>query len=142
MNKNRFTKVLLAVVVIVTAVTALICTVSADEPDGSTPERITDFISECGYSVSSPVTKQITIPEAFSEVYENYNALQKKQGFDLSRHKGKSAVSYTFGVIGYVDKSGNIDPDVQIHIIVCDGKIVAADIASTKLDGFMEELRK
>jgi len=142
MLNNRFTRILLSAVILITAVTAVICNVSADEPDGSTPEKITAFISECGYSVSSPVTKAITIPSQFSDVYENYNNLQKKQGFDLSRHKGKSAVSYTFNVIGYVDETGKTDPDVQIHIIVCDGKIVAADIASTKLDGFMEELRK
>lgn len=142
MSRNRFTRILLTVVIIITALTAVICAVSADEPDGSTPEKITAFISECGYSVSSPVTKTITIPSQFGDVYENYNDLQKKQGFDLSRHKGQSAVSYTFNVIGYVDENGNIDPDVQIHIIVCDGKIVAADIASTKLDGFMEGLRE
>lgn len=141
MTRNKFTRILLAVVIIVTAITALVCTVSADEPDGSTPEKITAFISGCGYTVSSPVTKQITIPDTFSEVYENYNSLQKEQGFDLSRHKGKSAVSYTFGVIGYKDQNGNTDPDVQIHIIVCDDKIVAADIASTRLDGFMKPLR-
>ncbi len=142
MSRNRFTRILLSVVFVVTAVTAIICTVSADEPDGSAPEKITAFISEYGYSVSSPVTKEITIPTVFTDVYENYNTLQKKQGFDLKRHKGKSAVSYTFNVIGYVDQNGSIDPDVQIHIIVCDGKIVAADIASTRLDGFMEPLRK
>lgn len=142
MTRNTFTRILLTVVIIVTAVTAIVCTVSADEPDGSSYERITAFIEENGYSVSSPVTKEITIPSEFSDVYENYNQLQKKQGFDLRRHRGKSAVSYTFNVIGYVDQNGNIDPDVQIHLIVCDGKIVAADIASTKLDGFMEPLRK
>lgn len=142
MSRNRFTRILLAIVIVITAVTAIICTVSADEPDGSTPEKITGFISEYGYSVSSPVTKAITIPSRFSDVYENYNELQKKQGFDLSRHKGQNAVSYTFNVIGYVDEDGNIDPDVQIHIIVCDSRIVAADIASTKLDGFMKPLRK
>ena len=142
MQKNRFTRILLAVVVIITAVTAIICTVSADEPDGSTAALVTAFIEENGYKVSSPVTKEITIPSEFSDVYEKYNELQRKQGFDLRRHKGKSAVSYTFNVIGYVDKSGKPDSDVQIHIIVCDGKIVAADIASTKLDGFMEGIRK
>ena len=142
MNGNRFTRILLAVVILVTTITAIVCTVSADEPDGSTPELITSFIAQNGYRVSSPVTKEITIPTEFSDVYENYNVLQKKQGFDLKRHRGKTAVSYTFNVIGYMDKSGRVDPDVQIHIIVCDGKIVAADIASTKLDGFMEGIRK
>ena len=108
----------------------------------NTAALIASFIEENGYKVSSPLTKEITIPSEFSDVYEKYNELQRRQGFDLRRHKGKSAVSYTFNVIGYVDKSGKPDSDVQIHIIVCDGKIVAADIASTKLDGFMEGIRK
>lgn len=142
MKGNRFTQVLLAAVIFITALTAVICTVSADEPDGSTAESIISFIEKNGYKVSSPVTKEITIPSEFSDVYEKYNALQRKQGFDLRRYKGRTAVSYTFGVTGYVDDNGNIDPDVQIHIIVCGGKIVAADIASTKLDGFMEGVRK
>lgn len=141
MSKNRFTRLLLTIVIIATVLTAVICTVSADEPDGSTPEKITAFISDCGYNVSSPVIKEITIPSVFSDVYENYNEVQKKQGFDLKHHRGKNAVSYTFNVIGYVDADGNIDPDVQIHILVCEGKIVAADIASTKLDGFMKGIR-
>jgi len=142
MINNRFTRILLSAVILITAVTAVICNVSADEPDGSTAALIATFIEENGYKVSSPLTKEITIPSEFSDVYEKYNELQRKQGFDLRRHKGKSAVSYTFNVIGYVDKSGKPDSDVQIHIIVCDGKIVAADIASTKLDGFMEGIRK
>ncbi len=142
MINNRFTRILLSAVILITAVTAVICTVSADEPDGSTAALVAAFIEENGYKVTSPVTKEITIPTEFSDVYESYNELQRKQGFDLRRHKGKSAVSYTFNVIGYADKSGKPDSDVQIHIIVCDGKIVAADIASTKLDGFMEGIRK
>ncbi len=142
MINNRFTRILLSAVILITAVTAVICTVSADEPDGSTAALVAAFIEENGYKVSSPLTKEITIPSEFSDVYEKYNELQRRQGFDLRRHKGKSAVSYTFNVTGYVDKNGKPDSDVQIHIIVCDGKIVAADIASTRLDGFMEAVRK
>lgn len=142
MLNKRFTRILLSAVILITAVTAVICNVSADEPDGSTAALVAAFIEENGYKVSSPLTKEITIPSEFSDVYEKYNELQRRQGFDLRRHKGKSAVSYTFNVTGYVDKNGKPDSDVQIHIIVCDGKIVAADIASTKLDGFMEGIRK
>lgn len=142
MINNRFTRILLSAVILITAVTAVICTISADEPDGSTAALVAAFIEENGYKVSSPLTKEITIPSEFSDVYEKYNELQRRQGFDLRRHKGKSAVSYTFNVTGYVDKNEKPDSDVQIHIIVCDGKIVAADIASTRLDGFMEAVRK
>ncbi|MBO5377482.1 MAG: DUF4830 domain-containing protein [Ruminiclostridium sp.] len=142
MLNKRFTRILLSAVILITAVTAVICNVSADEPDGSTAALVAAFIEENGYKVSSPLTKEITIPSEFSDVYEKYNELQRRQGFDLRRHKGKSAVSYTFNVTGYVDKNGKPDSDVQIHIIVCDGKIVAADIASTRLDGFMEAVRK
>lgn len=130
----------LGVIAVIVRIISGLCT--ADEPNGSSPESIIEFLSENGYSVSSPITKEITIPEKFGEVYEEYNKLQKKQGFDLSRYKGRSAVSYTFSVIGYTDENGTIDNSVEAHILVCDGKIIGGDIASTRLDGFMKPIRE
>ncbi len=122
------------------ALILIICT-AADEPDGSTPESIVSFIKDCGYSVASPVTKEITIPAEFSDVYESYNKLQKEQGFDLSKYRGESAVSYTFPVIGYINERGEAEEYVEVHIIVYDGRIVGGDIANTRLNGFMKKLR-
>lgn len=135
---------LIITVLLIIAVTVFIITAAtaADEPAGNTPEEIMGFLSEYGYSVSSPVVKEITIPEEFNDVYENYNKLQKKQNFNLEKYKGRNAVSYTFSVIGYIDENGEPDTSVEAHILVCDGKIIGGDIASTRLDGFMKPIRE
>ena len=141
MERKKMIKLIIGALAVITLIVGFITAVSADEPDGSTPEAIIEFLSDNGYTVSSPVTKKVTIPSEFSDVYENYNELQKKQGFDLSKYKGETAVSYTFTVIGYVDKNGETQSNVQAHVLVCDGKIIGGDIASTELDGFMVGIR-
>lgn len=141
MERRKMLKLIIGALAVITLIVGFITAVSADEPDGSTPEAIIEFLSDNGYTVSSPVTKKVTIPSEFSDVYENYNTLQKEQGFDLSGYKGETAVSYTFTVIGYVDESGEPQSNVQAHVLVCDGKIIGGDIASTELGGFMVGIR-
>jgi len=141
MRDKKFTKIMLVAVILITVVTAFIFVCSGSEPDGDSQEKITDFLAECGYTVANPVTKEITIPENFSEVYTSYNEIQKKQGFDLSRYKGKSATLYTFTVIGYINEQGEPENHIEAHVIVCGGKIVGADVSSTRLDGFMKGVR-
>lgn len=50
-----------------------------------------DFLKSMGWTVSEKYTecKVVTIPEEFNDVYEEYNKLQKKQGFDLENTKEK-----------------------------------------------------
>lgn len=142
MERKRFIKILLTAVIALTILTAVIVNVSANEPDGSSPEKIASFLKENGYTVSNPITKEITIPNEFGDVYMSYNTIQKEQGFDLSRHKGEEAVLYTFSVIGYINDEGEPEDYVEAHVIVCDGKIIGGDIASTRLDGFMKGIRE
>lgn len=143
MEHRKNVRLIIIVLIVIAAAAVIITAVSsAEEPDGSSPEMIMEFLSENGYSVSSPIIKEITIPEEFSDVYENYNELQKEQNFNLAKYKGKSAVSYTFSVIGYIDENGEPDNTVEAHVIVCDGKIIGGDIASTRLDGFMKPIRE
>ncbi|MCC8016625.1 MAG: DUF4830 domain-containing protein, partial [Clostridiales bacterium] len=33
--------------------------------------------------------KSITIPQEFNDAYNDYNEIQKNQGFDLEKYKGK-----------------------------------------------------
>lgn len=141
MERKKLIKLIAGGLAVITLIIGFITAVSADEPDGSTPEAIIDFLSDNGYTVSSPVIKKVTIPSDFNDVYENYNNLQKEQGFDLSKYKGETAVSYTFTVIGYVDNNGDAKNNVQAHVLVCDGKIIGGDIASTELNGFMAGIR-
>ena len=56
-----------------------------------------DFLKSMGWSVSEKYTecKVVTIPEEFNDVYEEYNKLQKEQGLDLEKYKGKTIEAYT-----------------------------------------------
>ena len=101
-----------------------------------------EFISEMGWETSDEYDecKVITIPEEFNDVYQNYNELQKKQGFDLSDFKGKQAEVYVYKVKNYPgmeDKDG-----INCNLIVCDGQLIGGDVCSSELDGFMQGLKK
>ena len=65
-------------------------------PGETVTDRVT-FAKSLGYSISEQyeTKKEIVIPSVFSDVYENYNALQKNNGFDLSAYKGEQATVYT-----------------------------------------------
>ena len=93
-----------------------------------------NYICSLGYSPAKgdEETAEITIPREFSEVYENYNALQKEAGFDLEAFKGKSAVRYTYSLEDFP-----AEEYVVINLLVCDGKLIGGDVSSRRIDGFM-----
>ena len=97
------------------------------------------YLAACGWEVESPAMKEETvlIPKSFSAVFESYNALQKQQGFDLSRYSGKEVKLYTYKV--RADKLGE---NVLASLYVSDGCVIGGDVHSTALDGFMCGLRQ
>lgn len=79
---------------------------------------------------------EIVIPEEFDSVYTQYNQLQLRQGFDLTRWHGKTARRYTYRILNYPDP-----PDtVYANLIVCEEQIIAGDISCVALNGFMHGL--
>ena len=102
-------------------------------PGETVTDRVT-FAKSVGYSISEQyeTKKDIVIPSVFSDVYENYNALQKNGGFDLSAYKGEQAEVYTYPVTNHPEGDG-----VMMNIIVCKGRIIGGDICSAEYDGFM-----
>ncbi|MBR5721744.1 MAG: DUF4830 domain-containing protein [Clostridia bacterium] len=84
-------------------------------------------------------SKNVTIPLVFSTVYENYNELQKKAGYDLTAYKGAEAVIYTYPV-GKI-KSDNND-EYYVNLIVYNGRIIGGDISSRNFYGEMLPLIK
>ena len=105
-------------------------------PGETVTDRVT-FAKSLGYSISEQyeTKKDIVIPSVFSDVYENYNALQKNSGFDLSAYKGEQATVYTYPVTNHPEGDG-----VMMNIIVCKGRIIGGDICSAEYDGFMTGL--
>ena len=104
-------------------------------------ERIA-FIESFGWDAGNvPVEiEEIRIPVEFDEAYEQYNALQKEQGFDLRPYRAYSARQYTYRITNYEGQSPAVP--ICVHLIVIDREIVGADISSSEANGFVTVLAK
>lgn len=100
---------------------------------------ITTFLNHYGYEVSKrPIEHSvIKIPKPLDLVFQGYNEIQKKAGFDLAEYEGKEGIRYTYDVKNY---PGGIE-GVRANIIVIEGKIAGGDICTVRLDGFMHEIK-
>ncbi len=102
---------------------------------GATEEERQRFIASFGWTVPAAPeeVKEVLIPREFDEVYIQYNNLQKKQGCDLHKYRGKRCVRYTYKVENYPgEKEG-----VRLNLLVYNEKIIGGDVMSVRLDGFM-----
>lgn len=110
-------------------------------PDGSTAERRIEYIRSFGWDVGIAPTSitEIRIPAVFDEAYEQYNALQKEQGFDLRKYRACYAYKYTYDIMNYAEPS---PVPICASLIVCDGKIIGADISSAEAGGLVTVLVK
>ena len=100
------------------------------------------FIREMGWETSKEYTecRSVDLPADWSEVYEQYNKLQKQQGFDLEPYKGRTVEVYTYPVYNY---EGHTDKDcMQLTLMVCEDKLIGGDVCCTELGGFMQGLKK
>lgn len=132
---KRHLAVIFAALIIAFLILGQIVTAKSTENSGATNALRVEFIKSIGLEPedSNVISKDIVIPESFSDVYKEYNTLQKKAGFDLSRYKGENATVYTYALSG---------SDRQAHIIVCDGKIIGGDIADINVNGEMQPLKR
>lgn len=139
MKRIRPLIVTLLIITAVIAVPLLIFGLSDRNPSAESEDDIRRFLTDNGIvAVGTPAIKSVLIPEEFSDVYENYNSLQKKQGFDLYPYRGKRAEVYTY-IIVTVD--GERVKNTEAHVMVCDGRIIGGDVASTELGGEMNGIR-
>lgn len=98
------------------------------------------YIESFGWEVEAIPSEQreVQIPEEWNDVYRQYNEIQLRQGFDLSDDLGRTVTVTTFVVTNYPDQ-----PDtVRAHLLTAENKILAADICSLELDGFMHGLNE
>ena len=98
-------------------------------------EQRLKYLQSFGWEVSEEPTEivEVAIPTEFNDVYEKYNILQKKQGFDLSPYRGKTVKRWTYDVTNYPDNK----PHIKANLLVFENKIIGGDICSLELDGFM-----
>lgn len=101
---------------------------------GETEQQRISYIESFGWDagITRVDVKEIRIPVDFDEVYEEYNAIQQQQGFDLRRYRAHSVRQYTYEISRTDD-----DPVPMLaHLLVENGVIIGADITSAQAGGF------
>ena len=105
-----------------------------------TPEDVVEFINQFGWEVDQEPVEEVTmkIPAEFDKVMNAYNELQKNQGLDLSKYKGKQVTRYTYRITNYPDYTGT----VFANVILYKTKVVGGDICSSDVTGFIHGFSK
>lgn len=98
-------------------------------------DDVISFLGQFGWEVNAtPVeVKTVTVPKEFDKVFAAYNELQKEQGLNLSKHKGKDVTRYTFSITNYPDYEGT----VYANVLVYRNRVVAGDVCSADVSGFV-----
>ena len=73
----------------------------------------------------------VKLPSTFDAVLEEYNEIQKSQGFNLAKYKNKEVTRSTFRVTALPDNQSMPAEDVLLSHIVYKDKIVGGDLYFT-----------
>ncbi len=144
LEKRKAVTIAAVVIGLIVLVVALILALSGTKDNKKAPnkdklyasnnaQRI-EFLESFGWDVSDEPIEvcEIILPESMDNVYEKYNAIQKTQGMDLSKFMGRRAKRWTYMVLNYPS-----DDEVHANVIICEEKIIAGDICSVALGGFI-----
>lgn len=85
-----------------------------------------DYFASHGWEVEEIDERSITIPVDFTQIYEEYAAIQDKQGLPLREYAGKNAKLYVYKVKNYSPESRNM----LAELLVCDNTAVASMVYS------------
>ena len=68
-----------------------------------TEEDRIGFLAQFGWETSGAPTEQtdVTVPAEFDKIMKSYNEVQKQQGLDLTKYKGKTVTRYTYEITNY-----------------------------------------
>ncbi len=107
--------------------------------DASTTEGRERFLNSLGWEidVDTEEYRTVLIPEKLTGVLEDYAKMQDEQGYELRKYCGKSCGQYTYTVTNYP----NCEETVLVTLYVCGREVIAGDIHTTVLDGFMHGLK-
>ena len=94
------------------------------------------FLESLGYAPEGApfeVTR-VSVPEGFGPVYENYSALNREAGFDLTPLRGRTVTKMSFRLSG--------EDALYANILIDNKRICGGDICDPALSGFMRPLSK
>lgn len=108
-------------------------TATAAIPPADTNDARVKFLTDLGWDVTASPTEslQVKIPKKSTDVFDRYNALQKSQGFDLSKYAGKSVMRYVYQINNYPEAT---EP-VYATLLVYKDQIIGGDVTNTAPNG-------
>lgn len=111
---------------------------------GATNSERTAYIESFGWETEPVPCEQcsVRIPIKFDEAYEEYNAVQLKQGFDLRRYRSRTVKKFTYELTNYSDTGEPSPIPVYAELLVLDGNIIGGNIRSAESGGFITVLDK
>ncbi len=94
------------------------------------------FLESQGVAVDpeSESSAELVMPEDFDTVLKGYNEIQRKQGLDITKYARKRVTRYTYRVTEY---EGSQATEVYANLFVYRGRIIACDVSSRELGGFV-----
>ena len=142
--KNGFTKrkALLVVMVVAALLIGLILlrALSGGGEDLSSTEGRQAYLQSLGWEIdpASESSKRVLIPRRLEGALNEYNEMLKTQGFDLNKHLGEQCEQVTYLVTNYPKG----DQTVLVTLYIQGKRLIAGDIHSTSLNGFMHGLKE
>ena len=138
-------KILLILVAVAALILSLILLIGNGDAAQTAAPAVSDndgrvnFLKDLGWDVTTSPTEssQVKIPEETSQVFERYNALQKSQGYDLSKFAGKNVMRYVYQINNY---PGATEP-VYATLLVHKGKVIGGDITDTSAHGKIQSFK-
>lgn len=114
----------------------------SDRINGDTNADRLSYIESFGWNAGIIHTEvcEVRIPAEFDDTYEQYNALQREQGFDLRKYRACTVKKYTYNITRSDSGAEPSAVPILANLLVLDGEIIGADISSAQADGFVTVL--
>ena len=114
-------------------------TAATGAPQISGNDARVKFLTDFGWDVTTTPTEtgQVKIPTELGEVFERYNALQKQQGYDLSKYAGKNVMRYVYKINNY---PGATEP-VYATLLLYKNEVIGGDVTDTAAKGHIRSFK-
>lgn len=104
-------------------------------PSVSANDGRVKFLQDFGWDVvpNPKEATQVKIPQEETEMFRRYNALQKGQGYDLTKYAGRKVMRYVYELRNY---PGATEP-VYATLLIFKNKVIGGDVTDTAVNGKM-----
>lgn len=98
-------------------------------------DDVRNFLMQFGWETDEEPLESVnvTVPQKFDRVISEYNQIQRMQGLNLEKYKGKDVLRFTFKVKNYTNSEG----DVYANVLVYKKKVIGGDLCSADVNGFI-----